>query len=294
MNARPLEIRDYAAISKIMCDGELECSPEYIAANLPQGVTLEDEGRVIGFCGLIPCEIWVGQEAKPAYQLGMLGMEAGHGPALMNLLEGVRTAVGERFVYANTANKKGAKVWTRFYGMKAGPKENAIIRYRPILPFCAFARADALADDARWNAFVSDLRSGNEGLMTARSVAGWRRLGAICVTVCSGKKILGAAFLRRRYFSKLRLPRYDIVDMCAVRNDARVVANLLKKCCRMVSWKGGLILEYVGSPTGMNDVIDGVLSRRRPAVSNTFVYDGDEDVSKGWFFGPYDGDRCVS
>lgn len=294
MKTRSLNRDDYEAISKIMRDGELECTPEYIAANLPAGVTLEDNGRVIGFCGLIPCKIWIGQTVKEACQLGMLGMEPGHGTALMCLLDGVRSAVNGRFVYANTANKNGAKVWTRFYGMKAGPKENAIIRYKPIVPFLGFACADEVKDDARWHRFVSDLRANNDGIMTERSVAGWQRLKATCVTICRGEEILGAAFLRCRYFSRLKLPRYDIVDICAVKNDAEILERLLKKCVRMVARKGGLILEYVGSPTGRNEVFNKVLTRQRPAVSNTFVYDGDEDISKGWFFGPYDGDRCVS
>lgn len=294
MNTKPLEKTDYAEISDVMRGVGLGCTPEYMEKNLPEGVVLQDNGKVIGFCGLIPVKIWVGQEKKDACQLGMLGMEPGHGTALMHLLEGVRAAVNGRFVYANTANKNGAKVWTRFYGMKAGPEENAFIRYKPIVPLFGFATADELDDSPRWNRFIDALRANNDGIMTERSVVGWKHLRAICVTICRDGEILGAAFLRRRSFSRLRLPRYAIVDICVVKNDATMLKRLLKKCCRMAARKGGLIIEYVGSPTGRNDVFDKVLSHRRQAVSNTFVYDGDEDVTRGWFFGPYDGDRCLS
>lgn len=285
---------DISSIVNIATSSGLVCDSNYIRSKIPEGVVLECDGRVVGFCGLIPTNIWVGELVYKAYILGMLMLEPNHGSAIFTLLEGVSEAVGNRFVFANTANAVGAKIWTNLFGMKSGPIENSFIRYRFILPWLWRVHQDDLSDSEKWECFIKDLQQNNKGLMTERTLDRWRQLNAKCVTVLDGDRIIGAAFVRARLYSWLRIRRCDIIDICAVNNDKQVLKLLLRKCCKLASSMGGVLLEYVGSPTDANELFSSLLKRRRKAVSNTFVYKGDIDVSHGWFFGPYDGDMCIS
>ena len=333
-------------IAKAMRSVGLSCTAEYLNRTFQRhGVVVEDEaGCVVGYCGLIPAQVWVGERTLPAIQLGMLGLLAKGASALPELIDGVRQAIGSTFCYANTANAKGSMIWTRYAGFTAGPRGCGEIHYAvcDLVGLCCAAlsrrghwmrwlatgvywlvaplrwlergvawaqlgfRNPCLGTDfslPRWRGFLVALRRQMKGVMTAREIDDLAvRFGEHSVIVWGSEQVLGYIVIRRRYFSGGVIPRYDIVDLCALGNDDLVLTNLLRQGCRFVRAQGGAVLEYVGAPIGHEATIARVLSRVRPAPSNSFVYlnaegtVGRESLASldGWFFGPYDGDRCIS
>lgn len=115
--------------------------------------------------------------------------------------------------------------------------------------------------------------------------------------ICDGGEIEGFAVLRYRRWVNSR--RCEILDWCAVDNDRRTLRRLLDRSLREAKRQGACVIEYVGSSSA-DDVINAILTRSRHAASNVATwFSSRTDVSNalrhnvGWFFGPYDGDRCM-
>ena len=107
------------------------------------------------------------------------------------------------------------------------------------------------------------------------------------IRIHSGIDVRTSAFVN----SLKSLPKPTFVFV-ALGDDERRIHELVRMCRRFASRHGGIALEYVGGGR--------LLPHSRPALANTFLWaGGTQDVRdaivsrKGWFFGPYDGDRAM-
>lgn len=157
--------------------------------------------------------------------------------------------------------------------------------------------------DAFWAAYVAE----NDGIVSSRTGAeiSWA-FGkeiedgkAVMVVHRKGRGVDGYVIAKE---SKSIAGRWLIVDWIALKNDRKVLVELLKSVknhlCRD---RRAFMLESIGFPMRIQESIGHVLPLRRRAPNNSFFYQAyDQEINdaiksdKGWFFGPYDGDRCLS
>ena len=97
--------------------------------------------------------------------------------------------------------------------------------------------------------------------------------------------------------------RWMIVDWIAVGDDAVVLKELLIGVCAYLRRiKKASFVEIIGYPMFVQKVIRSVFRFRRKAPGNSFNYLIDDETFRkrfeqvkdvSWFFGAYDGDRCM-
>ena len=257
------------------------------------GFVVRDGDKIVGYSGLTPCSLFDGKEEILALQSGVLGLKPGYGTAMFDLMDVVIQLTRLYPFYGNTANEKSSALWTKYAGFRGGPENGAYIQFE-FLPSGLWTRAglDTKSEFAElvrsdfWERFLLV----NEGYATDRSPARLRRLfekpvadGRVGIILeRQDGRIVGYAILRARQFLRTWKYRYDILDIVALKNDDRIVAALIAGCKRYAARHGGVLIEYVG---GLS-----VFPHRRKALSNTFV---SSHAIEGWFYGPYDGDRCL-
>lgn len=287
-------------------------------AGTPGGFVVKDErGGCVGYCGLSPCRVYIGGKGYPAYQMGILGIKQGYGAMMFELMDEVIALSHHALVYANTANKKSLELWTNYAGFSMGPTACSRIQYAIGTPidFCRgwaerFTTRANVKDfsDPLFRSFWERFRDSCQGVCTSRTperlnwVFGKALQTGICklITIADGANILGYAVLRVRPFKRLGLRRYDILDVCVSDGKVETARSLLRACKRYTASHLGIILEYVGGIATLDEVIKNELPHSRPALAVTSFYATRiSEVSSalqgkcGWFFGPYDGDRCA-
>lgn len=112
------------------------------------------------------------------------------------------------------------------------------------------------------------------------------------------KGLCGYIVLRR---ASARSGRWILVDWIALDNDLDVLSDLLYDAVRFLQKKAdAAVLESIGFPPRVQTILHRHLPFTRKSRNNTFIYKVtasatqlDMDYDKGWFFGPYDGDRCM-
>ena len=280
------------------------------------GVAVKEEnGRIVGFCGLMPCRIFYHGYVYDGYQMGVLGLKPGYGPDMFALIDFVKGATRNSFLIANTANDKSSKLWTVYGGFHLGPASAAYIHYAVLpLSLIPFPRIKSNAEtsddftDPRFVLFWAEFLNGSSGPFVSREPSRLSRLfdarlrsGCLAlVTVCEQDRILGYAVLRKRPLRKTPYCRFEIIDMAAIGHSKGVFEKLFQKIFRHAHRHGGVLVEYVGAIQGLWDVVDKYLPQKRPALSNTVLWYTDIPQlekafgdNEGWMFGPYDGDRCI-
>ena len=292
IETREVEPSEYGEVAAMMRELGLGCSREYLERRLPHGVVALKDGELVGFCGYIPVKIWVGDEERGAMQLGMLGMRPGNGTAIKKLIDSVLSRAGNGFIYANSTNAAGHRAWMKIGGFAEGPEFCARIQWTFSSPIGILARPRLKPIDPKsvaWRDFAARLKASNRGVMTARDPERWRELFGEALTIEHDGAIVGMAAIKRTMYRGI-LPRCEIMDIVAVGNDREVISKLVAKARRYAASVGSPILEFVGPP---------LLPHSRAAVANLFVYKENgtgiktEDLARGWFFGPLDGDRVL-
>lgn len=95
--------------------------------------------------------------------------------------------------------------------------------------------------------------------------------------------------------------RWMIADWIALDDNTDVLSDLLHDAvCVLRDQKDAVSLESVGFPPRVQAILHRYLPFTRRSANNTFIYQPtDSTISseinpdEGWFFGPYDGDRCL-
>lgn len=139
-------------------------------------------------------------------------------------------------------------------------------------------------EELEW-AFGEDVRKGRDVLLVRRDASG----------------LVGYVILRAKDEAQRR---WLVVDWIALKNDRAVLSDLLKDAVRWLrKHSHAVFLESIGFRMDVQDVIHRHLPFTRKAPNNTTIFKaGRDDLrealskagTKGWFFGPYDGDRCIA
>lgn len=105
------------------------------------------------------------------------------------------------------------------------------------------------------------------------------------------ERLLGYLILKPTHGGR----RWMVADMIALEDDAEVMTRLIKSAVRYARKTGGtFFLECVGFPAFAARAIARGLPWGRKAPNNSFIYKADFEIpERSWFFGPYDGDRCM-
>jgi hypothetical protein len=142
----------------------------------------------------------------------------------------------------------------------------------------------------------------NEGLVSSRSAEELEwifndRLASGEIVILGefkGEDLVGYVALKSASNGK----RWMIADWIAIKNDTTILVALLKSAVRFLRRKrGAVLLETIGFPDFAEPVLKRCLRFSRKARNNTFLWkflDGKTTIPpNSWFFGPYDGDRCM-
>lgn len=202
-------------------------------------------------------------------------------------------------LWRSAAAKGAALFWTIFGGGSSPeiPPERTPLVSR---------RIDRIRPEV-FDPFWSDLLASNNGLLTSR------RTDLLCWTfqkgLDNGQKIMLGRFDERgrlrgdvvlRVSDDDGLRRFQIIDWIAVKNDEKILGDLLRDAILYAQTNGGFILEVIGFADNIQPLIRRYLPAARRNESNSFSLRFNDPAlnrsaremgEKGWFYGPYDGDR---
>ena len=160
-----------------------------------------------------------------------------------------------------------------------------------------------------FNRFWDEYVASNDGIVLSRTAEelawlfsdGLQQGNNILLTRKDGKRIVGYIVLRARDTEHVR---WMVVDWIAIGNDRAILSDLLWDAVRHLRKNTpAAFLESIGFRMDVQDVIHRHLPFTRRAPNNSTIYKAfTEEIVKGmeraechgWFFGPYDGDRCIA
>lgn len=168
--------------------------------------------------------------------------------------------------------------------------------------------------DERFLPFWERFLASNEGVISSRAPQSLRwmfdeslQAGAdVLITAEKDGQVDGYILLRKYQQYKTNFSRYKIIDICAVGNDYTCLRVLVKAAMRYAALHRGTKVQYIGGHHGLEVWLDPVLTECQDlgfgtttyGVNSTYAREHPEVVemlqsNKGWFFGPFDGERCM-
>ena len=161
--------------------------------------------------------------------------------------------------------------------------------------------------DSRFTDFWERFLAANDGVISSREPSRLKWL--FDESIKAGKVFLAAAEKDGRIDGYVLIrecgvggppPKsYDIIDICAVGNDAKCLEALACEAVLVAEAHGGVQVFFLGSMPNQEEWLDPVF-RHCSRGQYYFMYssgNGEINVSlkanKGWFFGPFDGERCL-
>lgn len=197
--------------------------------------------------------------------------------------------------------------------MVAGGLLGGVMRVLKPLPrtrSATVSRPLAEFDGALFSAFWNKCLAHNSGLTSARSpeVLAWlfepglKRGTHVLIGRFDGGRLAGYVVLKRNTLPDGRTVRFFVADWIALDNDEKVLSDLLRDACLEAQRQGGAVLEILGYPEHVQQLISSYLFLGRSVGVNTFMYKTRdagslslfaERANAGWFWGAFDADRCV-
>lgn len=271
-----------------------------------------ENDRPVGFQAAIRRRLYLDRQPLWGMIGGMLCMLEGASPVLlMNLLKAsIASRDGSTLFYANTSNQMSMKM-NRMLGVKGkGPSTCERTRFavtfvpwglRWMCPRPHARRIDEI-DDATFGRFWVSYLSSSHGLVSSRSPEELRWVFGDRLR--SGEVVLLGEFRQGALVGYIVLKvnangrRWSIIDWIALDNDTSVLNSLLMSAVRFVRKEThAFCLESIGFPEWCENILRRHLCFSRKAKNNTFIWkflDGRREIAvESWFFGPYDGDRCM-
>lgn len=162
--------------------------------------------------------------------------------------------------------------------------------------------------DAEFMPFWDSFLKGNDGLISSREPATLRHyfddsLKADKAIMFAAKQrgVVRGYIVMRRYSDYMTLAtKYKIVDLCAVGNDMTCMKALVDRAKLYALCHNGTRMEYIGGNPGIETLMHECLPHREDLGHATTTYfNADAEIEsafaegRGWFFGPYDGERCL-
>ena len=161
-------------------------------------------------------------------------------------------------------------------------------------------------EDARFDDFWKRFLAGNDGVISSREPK--RMQWLFHDSIKAGKVFLATAekngciegYVLIREKGEGRCPKsFDIVDICAIGNNIDCLKGLCFEAKRLAAEKGGIKLYFSGSMPNQEKWLDQVFRYRGKDVCYFMFGTKDLEIAeslkqnKGWFFGPFDGERCL-
>ena len=164
-------------------------------------------------------------------------------------------------------------------------------------------------DTRRFDAFWSDYLKENDGVVVSRTAEELEWVfgddlstGRNLLFVREdGERICGYIVVRAM---NVECTRWMVADWIALKNDKDVLSDLLRDAvCCLYKISSAAFLECIGFRMDVQEVIHRHLPFTRKAPNNSTSYNVSTPEMKealesadrtGWFFGPYDGDRCMT
>ena len=152
---------------------------------------------------------------------------------------------------------------------------------------------------------------GNSGLVSSREpsilthlFADALKAGCLVLLTASDCSGIRGYILLRKYalFNVPSVLKYKIVDAVAVDNDVSCLRALVRFAKIYAVGHSGERVEYIGGNPNLKSWIEVELPCTNEFGYNTttYYYSGDDgellsaiESRRGWFFGPYDGERCL-
>lgn len=104
------------------------------------------------------------------------------------------------------------------------------------------------------------------------------------------KKLIGAGLAKG----------FEIIDICAVGNESKCLRALARATLSLVGKLGGMKVLFYGYMPKQEEWIDDIFKIRIQDDHPYFMYRGytpevkvSLEKNEGWFFGPFDGERCM-
>lgn len=169
-------------------------------------------------------------------------------------------------------------------------------------------------ENGQFKAFWERFLQSNEGVVSSREpdILRWMfadslHNGRVVLLVASKQGKMEGYVLLRKYtsgcFHEDYLPcyiRYKIIDICAVGNDLDCLNALVSAAISYARFHNGCTVEFIGGLPGQEEWLDPHMDVRLPIGVQTTVYrtkDPNLEIElfskHSWFFGPYDGERCM-
>ena len=276
------------------------------------GEVVYQDNRPVAFQGAILRRLYLGQEPMVGIVGSTLAAKRDTSPVMLMRL--MRATIAPRAVsrifFANTANATSQKM-NRLLGVKGiGPATCERIRvaftYVPqwLSWLCPRPHARRLMsiDGKVFDDFWSRYLASNNGIVSSRSSKelAWMfgdRLASGEVVFLGefiGDALVGYIALR----SSCGGTRWLIVDWIAIGNDVTKLESLLQSAVRFLRrTRGAVFLKTIGFPDFAEPIIRKHLRFSRKTPNNSFLWkflgEEKEITATSWFFGPYDGDRCL-
>lgn len=164
-------------------------------------------------------------------------------------------------------------------------------------------------DQKRFDAFWSDYLKNNDGVVLSRTAEELEWMFGEDVDTGrnllfvreAGNCLLGYIVVRAMNTERTR---WMVADWIALQNDKGVLSDLLRDAVRgLHQIQSAVFLECIGFRMDVQNVIHRHLPFSRRAANNSTNYKAHTPEMKqalegadrlGWFFGPYDGDRCLT
>ena len=162
--------------------------------------------------------------------------------------------------------------------------------------------------EERFRAFWERFLAANEGVISSRDPATLRwkfndsiMAGTVTLISAESNGAVDGYILLRRYESESTSEvEYSVCDICAVGNDVKCLHDLFCIALRYCRRRMATRLTFVGGMHGKEKWMPRLLHRRIKLACNAFSYSAKDEAmiravreDKGWFFGPYDGERCM-
>ena len=160
-----------------------------------------------------------------------------------------------------------------------------------------------------FNGFWGEYAASADGIVLSRTAEeltwmfsdGLQRGRNVLLTRNAGNRLVGYIVLRAKDRDR---NRWLIVDWIALNNDRDILSDLLGDAVGFLRrTASAAFLESIGFRSDVQDIIQRHLPFTRKAPNNSTIYKAftdeiDRELKKadchGWFFGPYDGDRCMA
>lgn len=160
--------------------------------------------------------------------------------------------------------------------------------------------------DSRFEEFWKRFLSGNDGVISSREPKRLQWLfddsikagKVLLATAEKNRNIEGYVLIREKGVGKW--PKsYEIIDICAIGSDADCLKGLCAEAKRMATEHGGIKLYFSGSMPDQEKWLDPIFKHHGKEECYFLFRTKDTEIlqslekNQGWFFGPFDGERCM-